>query len=64
MSAEKERLDQVQAKLVALGYEDVKFFFGHTENKTLSQVATEAADVLEAVLKKRYSDFKPFEESV
>lgn len=59
MSVEQERLDKFQADLVASGYEDVKFFFERS-NKSLSQAATEAADVLEAILKHRSSPFESF----
>ena len=58
----KDRLDSCQAELTALGYKDVKFFY-ELSNKSLSQAATEAADVLEAILKNRCSDFQPFGDS-
>ena len=64
MCVEKERLDRCQAELVARGYKDVKFFFAPTGNKTLSEVAAEAADALEDMLAGRFSDFEPFGDSV
>lgn len=62
MSTGKERLDRCQAKLEALGYTDVKFFFSKI-GKPMSEVAAEAAEVLEAVLDSRVKSFKPFGDS-
>lgn len=46
----RDRLQRLQAALKERGVEDVKFFFSSTDEKPLSQVATEVAEALEAYL--------------
>lgn len=46
----KERLQGLQAKLVANGVEDIKFCFAPFGDRSLSQVADGASDVIEAYL--------------
>ena len=50
----KDRVNACQDKLVAMGVRDVKFYFNSTPESLPSQVASDAADVLEAMLDKKY----------
>jgi hypothetical protein len=50
----KVRLETLQAKLVERGVRDVKFFFTLSDSASLSSVASDVADVLEAVEAGRY----------
>lgn len=53
MSA-KERLQNLQAALSERGVVDVKFFFNKQRGASLTAVATDVADVVEAFLDGRY----------
>jgi hypothetical protein len=56
MGAEK-RLEKCQAALQERGVRDVKFFFGVVSEKGLSQLSTDVADALEAVVRAEYEPF-------
>jgi RNA-binding protein YhbY len=53
MSA-KERLQNLQTALSERGVVDVKFFFNKQRDASLTAVATDVADVVEALLDGRY----------
>ena len=53
MSA-KERLQKLQTALQERGVVDVKFFFSKQRNASLATVANDVADVVDAMLQKRY----------
>lgn len=50
MNNAKERLQAVQAALVSRGVVDVKFFFNLGDDDRLTDVASDAASFLEAVV--------------
>jgi hypothetical protein len=56
----KERLLAVQATLEERGAKDVKFYFGNTAERPLSQVATEVADAIQALLNNNVRPLEPF----
>ena len=58
-----ERLKVCEQRLRDAGVVDVKFFFRRA-NKTLSGVANEVAEVVEAMLDGRYTRAKPLGDSV
>ena len=62
--SDEERLEQLQAALVARGVKDVKFFFGSVSEKPLSQLTSDAADVLQAIVDKNYTQLEPVDDSV
>lgn len=55
----KERLQALEAKLRERGVVDVKFFFSLGPSAALSAVASEVADVLDAVMAGEYEEFGP-----
>jgi hypothetical protein len=57
------RLKRIQERLEARGCVDVKFAWGATQDKPLSQVASEVADVLEAYLDGKTVPMRPFNDS-
>jgi hypothetical protein len=62
MSAE-ERLATCQAALRERGIQDAKFCFGQISERPVSQVASDVADALEAVLAKNYQDLPDIDKS-
>jgi len=63
MSAE-ERLEQLQSALAKRGAKDVKFFLGAVSEKPLSQLASDVATALEAVVGGNFSPLPPLGDSV
>ncbi len=63
MSAE-ERLNALQVALEERGVKDVKFLFGSVSEKGLSQLASDVADALDAVLGNRFAKLPPLGDSV
>ncbi len=61
MSA-KERLDALQAKLVARGVKDVKFYFTLGSEMSKTGLANDVADVLDAVESGRVREIQSFSE--
>lgn len=53
------RLEKCQTALCERGVKDVKFQFGMVSEKSLSQLASDAADALEAVNSGEYKDLPP-----
>jgi len=56
----RERLKQIQQKLEARGCVDIKLAWGWVQDKPLSAVASEVADVLEAFLDGKVRPLEPF----
>lgn len=61
MSA-KERLQKLQAALEKRGVKDVKFFFSLTSETSVSELASDVADVLQAVEDGRAREISSFAE--
>lgn len=57
-----ERLEGLQAKLVARGVQDVKFYFPLSSETSVSKLAASVADVLEAVENGRVRKIASFAE--
>jgi hypothetical protein len=60
----QERLKERQVALENSGVTDVKFCFGNLSQKPVSELASEAADALEAVSKGRAKKAKPIGDSM
>ena len=56
MSSVEDRLGKCQDALRKQGLKDVKFFFGSLSEKPPSRVASDVAEVLEAVLAGKYTE--------
>lgn len=60
----KQRLQAMQATLRDRGVVDVKFFFKKQPHASLTNVANDVADVVEAMLEKRYKPYAGVGDSV
>lgn len=63
MSA-NNRLQNLQAALVARGVKDVKFFFTSSDKTSLKSLSKDVADFLDAVLAERVAPFPKIGDSV
>lgn len=60
----KDRLRRIEGQLLALGVKDVKFAWGHLDEKPLSSVINDVATVLEGYLAGKVIPLAPFGDAV
>lgn len=61
--SEENKLFALQAELARRGVKDVKFFFGAISEKTLTDVASDVAEALQAVVDGKFSPMQPLNDA-